>query len=32
MQDIYKLSILKFVYKQNYLIPEIFNDYFTQNH
>ncbi len=33
IQEIYKLSILKFVYKQqNYLLPEIFYDYFTQNH
>ncbi len=31
IRDIYKLSILKFVYKQqNYLLPEIFNDYFSQ--
>ncbi len=33
IKDIYKLSIVKFLYKhQTYLLPEIFNDYFTQNH
>ncbi len=32
MQDIYKLSIAKFVYKQkNALLPDIFRDLFTEN-